>query len=77
MQIHHSNEGGSGAWVQLSNETPKGLVSSGHLILVDSRFELPTGMSQQKKTWVQANSCLKFVKIMVKFLAYYIPYLKK
>ena len=43
MQIHHSNEGGSGAWVQLSNETPKGLVSSGHLILVDSRFELPTG----------------------------------
>lgn len=49
MQIHHSNEGGSGAWVQLSNETPKGLVSSGHLILVDSRFELPTGMSQQKK----------------------------
>ena len=77
MQIHHSNEGGSGAWVQLSNETSKGLVSSGHLILVDSRFELPSGMSQQKKAWVQANSCLKFVKIMVKFLASYIPYLKK
>ena len=49
MQIHHSNEGGSGAWVQLSNETSKGLVSSGHVILVDSRFELPSGMSQQKK----------------------------
>ena len=45
MQIHHSNAEGSGAWVQLSNESSKGLVSSGHLLLVDTRFELPSGMA--------------------------------
>ena len=45
MQIHHSNAEGSGAWVQLSNESSKGLMSSGHLLLVDTRFELPSGMA--------------------------------
>lgn len=45
MQIHHSNAEGSGAWIQLSNESSKGLVSSGHLLLVDTRFELPSGMA--------------------------------
>lgn len=45
MQIHHSNVDGGGAWVQLSHETSKGLVSSGHLLLVDSRFELPSGIN--------------------------------
>ena len=43
MQINHSNVDGGGAWVQLSHETSKGLVSAGHLLLVDSRFELPSG----------------------------------
>ena len=46
MQIHHSNAEGSGAWVQLSNESSKGLMSSGHLLLVDTRFELPSGMAK-------------------------------
>lgn len=43
MQIHHSNAEGSGAWIQMSNESAKGLMSSGHLLLVDTRFELPSG----------------------------------
>ncbi|KAM7449668.1 Protein unc-13 C [Porites harrisoni] len=63
MQIHHSNEGGSGAWVQLSNETSKGLVSSGHLILVDSRFELPTELSEEEVIALQ-NKLDSFYTIM-------------
>lgn len=52
MQIHHSNVEGSGAWIQMSNESAKGLVSSGHLLLVDTRFELPSGKQNYfMKVW--------------------------
>ena len=55
MQIHHSNVDGSGAWVQLSNESSKGLVSSGHLLLVDTRFELPSGKMHVQQVIIVAS----------------------
>lgn len=63
MQIHHSNVDGGGAWVQLSHETSKGLVSSGHLLLVDSRFELPSGLSEEEALALQ-NKLDAFYTIM-------------
>lgn len=63
MQIHHSNAEGSGAWVQLSNESSKGLVSSGHLLLVDTRFELPSGLSEEEALALQ-NKLDSFYTIM-------------
>ncbi|KAL9985984.1 hypothetical protein ACROYT_G000036 [Oculina patagonica] len=63
MQIHHSNAEGSGAWVQLSTESSKGLVSSGHLLLVDTRFELPSGLSEDEALALQ-NKLDSFYTIM-------------
>ncbi|XP_066021042.1 protein unc-13 homolog B [Pocillopora verrucosa] len=63
MQIHHSNVEGSGAWIQMSNESAKGLVSSGHLLLVDTRFELPSGLSEEEALALQ-NKLDAFYTIM-------------
>ncbi|XP_068693233.1 protein unc-13 homolog B-like isoform X1 [Montipora foliosa] len=63
MQIHHSNADGGGAWVQLSHETSKGLVSAGHLLLVDSRFELPSGLTEEESLALQ-NKLDAFYTIM-------------
>lgn len=63
MQINHSNVDGGGAWVQLSHETSKGLVSAGHLLLVDSRFELPSGLTEEEALALQ-NKLEAFYTIM-------------
>ena len=43
LHINHSNIDGNGSWIPLSQETANGLEQTGFLLLVDTRFELPSG----------------------------------
>ncbi|XP_031569082.1 protein unc-13 homolog B-like isoform X2 [Actinia tenebrosa] len=53
MQIHHSNEEGRGTWISLIQETSNGPKPTEHKLFIDTRFELPSGLSEEDARLLQ------------------------